>query len=268
MKKTGDFLTYDDLPLWSAPFGLTLLDTVKLKHPVNVLDIGSGGGFPMLELAERLGTGCMVYGVDPSPDAGKMIRIKSRLKEITNIKIIKCGAEELPFENGFFGLIISNNGLNNVKDPAKVLKECYRTADKDCQLVLTMNLPHTFVEFYDVFEDILSGTEMTDVIGKMHDHIYSKRKPVEWWKNLIPENGFRINSINLDGFKYRYSTAAAFLNHFLIRKYFLPSWKAIIPVGHREKIFSEIETRLNELSRQNGFLEMSVPFVCFDCSKG
>jgi arsenite methyltransferase len=267
VKKPDDFLTYDDLPLWSAPFGLTLLDAVKLTHPLNVLDIGSGGGFPMLELAERLGASCTVYGVDPSPDAGKMIRMKGRLKEIKNVKMIKCGAEKLPFENDFFGLIISNNGLNNVKDPVKVLKESYRTGKKDCQMVLTMNLPHTFIEFYDVFEDVLSGTVMIDEIGKMHDHIDSKRKPVEWWKNLISENGFMINSINLDGFKYRYSNGTAFLNHYLIRKYFMPSWKAIIPFNSQELIFSEIEIRLNELSRQNGVLEMSVPFVCFDCYK-
>ena len=42
---------YDDLPLWSAPFGLTLLDTVRMKKHINVLDLGSGSGFPMLELA-------------------------------------------------------------------------------------------------------------------------------------------------------------------------------------------------------------------------
>lgn len=267
MKTPDDFLTYDELPFWSAPFGLTLLDTVKIKHPVNVLDIGSGGGFPMLELAERLGKTCTVYGVDPLPDSVKMIRMKSRIKGILNVKVIKGNAEELAFKNDFFGLIVSNNGLNNVQDPGKVLKECLRTGKKDCQLVLTMNLPHTFIEFYDVFEEVLSGSGITDAIDDMKVHIDSKRKPVEWWKELIIENGFRINSINLDGFKYTYSDGTSFFNHFLIRKYFMPSWKEIIPADTQKKIFSEIEKRLNELSRQNGVLEMSVPFVCFDCYK-
>lgn len=44
---------YDELPFWSAPFGISLLETVRLRPGMNVLDIGSGSGFPMLELADR-----------------------------------------------------------------------------------------------------------------------------------------------------------------------------------------------------------------------
>ena len=267
MVKVENFLTYDDLPFWSAPFGLTLLDTVKLKRNINVLDIGSGGGFPMLELAERLGKSCTIYGIDPSPVSIEMITEKSRLREIPNLKVIQCGAEDLPFDNDFFGLIISNNGLNNVQDPSKVLKECFRTLHKNCQLVFTINLPHTFIEFYEEFENVLAGSGMAEEISKMYDHIDSKRKPVEWWKELITASGFSMNGINIDGFKFRYSDGTAFFNQYLIRKYFMGSWRSLIPPEQQEAIFSTLENRLNELSRQTGVLEMSVPFVCFDCYK-
>ncbi|HTX88990.1 MAG TPA: class I SAM-dependent methyltransferase, partial [Bacteroidales bacterium] len=84
MTKLNQFLLYDELPLWSAPFGLTLLETVRLRKNINILDIGSGGGFPMLELAERSGPSCRVYGVDPSEDAAFMIAEKIKLKGIPN----------------------------------------------------------------------------------------------------------------------------------------------------------------------------------------
>ncbi len=45
----------DELPLWSAPFGLKLLDKVMFHPNMNVLDLGCGLGFPLLELANRLG---------------------------------------------------------------------------------------------------------------------------------------------------------------------------------------------------------------------
>jgi hypothetical protein len=45
----------DELPLWSAPFGLKLLDIINLKHSMKVLDIGCGLGFPLIEIAQRLG---------------------------------------------------------------------------------------------------------------------------------------------------------------------------------------------------------------------
>jgi len=57
----------DELPLWSAPFGLRLLDTIKLKPRINALDIGCGLGFPLIEVAQRLGTSSKVFGIDPFP---------------------------------------------------------------------------------------------------------------------------------------------------------------------------------------------------------
>ena len=47
--------TYDELPLWSAMFGLLLLEHVPLENVHLALDVGCGTGFPLIELAERLG---------------------------------------------------------------------------------------------------------------------------------------------------------------------------------------------------------------------
>ena len=73
MSRLNQFLIYDELPLWSAPFGLPLLDTIRLRKGINILDIGSGAGFPLLEIAERSGKTAVVYGIDPSSDAINMI---------------------------------------------------------------------------------------------------------------------------------------------------------------------------------------------------
>lgn len=46
---------YDELPLWSAPFGLLLLERVPMRPGLTVLDVGAGTGFLTLELAQRCG---------------------------------------------------------------------------------------------------------------------------------------------------------------------------------------------------------------------
>ena len=56
---------YDELPLWSAPFGLLLLDRVPLRPGLTVLDVGAGTGFLTLELAQRCGLQTTVIAVDP-----------------------------------------------------------------------------------------------------------------------------------------------------------------------------------------------------------
>jgi ubiquinone/menaquinone biosynthesis C-methylase UbiE len=260
-------MKYDDLPLWSAPFGLTLLDTVRMRSRMNVLDIGSGSGFPMLELAERMGKACRVYGLDPSEDAIRMITAKKELRGIVLAKIVKGIAEEIPFPDEYFGLIVSNNGLNNVNDQPAALAECYRVADEDAQMVLTMNLPHTMIEFYNVFEETLVGMGLTDEVAKMHEHIFDKRKSVDYLKEMILDSGFSINTINVDGFKMKYNDGSAFLNHSFIRDNFMEPWKSCLPENHSEPVFRIIEQKLNTIALDKGELVMSIPFVCFDCNK-
>jgi hypothetical protein len=134
-------------------------------------------------------------------------------------------------------------------------------------MVLTMNLPHTMIEFYEVFEETLREKEMHGEITKMHEHIDQKRKPVEYLKELILASGFAIRSIQVDGFKMKYTDGSAFLNHYFIRKAFMESWKAILPTGQADSVFGILEQKLNQIAIEKGELIMSVPYVCFDCVK-
>ena len=82
----------DDLPLWSAPFGLKLLDTVVMKKNIRILDVGCGLGFPHIEIAERFGESCKVYGVDPWEKALERVRLKLKIYDIQNVEVeLFCG---------------------------------------------------------------------------------------------------------------------------------------------------------------------------------
>jgi len=264
MIRLNQFLIYDELPLWSAPFGLTLLETTRLKKGMNILDIGSGAGFPMLEIAERAGKTAVVYGIDPSPDSIRMITEKIKRKGISNAIITMGVAEELPFPDSFFGLIVANNGINNVQDERKVLSECLRVLTDKGQMVLTMNLPHTLVEFYEVFEQVLLEHGLEAELRKLEEHIFAKRKPVEYWKENIEKAGFTIRSINLDGFKMKFADGNSFLEHYFIRTAFRKPWEKI--TGDPE-IYETIAGKLNRIAALNEELTMSVPYACFDCYK-
>jgi len=260
-------MLYDELPFWSAPFGLLLLETVRYRKNIRVLDIGCGSGFPMLELAGRLGSGSEVYGLDPSDDAIEMLGSKIELRSAGNAFAIKGAGEFIPFGDAFFDLIISNNGLNNVDDMAVVLRECQRVCKPGAQAVLTMNLPYTMIEFYDALRSVLNGLGLNESIEAMEAHIFKKRKPVDFLQELIRENGFHIRSVQIDGFKYRFATAQAFYEHYLIKNFFLPPWKKFLPSELHGQIFAETAMILDRVASENGNLEISVPFVCFDIEK-
>lgn len=265
--KTASLVSYDELPLWSAPFGLMLLDTIRLKPGMTVLDIGSGHGFPMLEIAERIAPRGSVTGIDPAEEAITIVGQKIVRREISNARVFRGVAEEMPFGEGEFDLIVSNNGLNNVSDQEKSFSECFRVAKPGAQMVITLNLPHTMTEFYEILEDILAKRGMMVVLDRMNEHIASKRKPVEVLKQMILQSGFTIRSINPDGFAYRFTSAEALFSHFLIRNYFLPSWKGFLPEESGSQILDKVSRRINEYCDRHREFTLSIPFACFDCIK-
>lgn len=257
----------DDLPLWSAPFGLKLLDVVEYSKNLNVLDVGSGSGFPLLELSQRLGPSSKSWGIDPWEAGVERIKKKIKTWGFKNVTMLNGQAENLLFENSFFDLIVSNNGTNNVKDEKKVFAEIARVAKTNAQLVVTVNLPGSMIEFYNVFEMILKKYKKIKEIDKMKQHIFSKRKPLEYTKELISNSGFRIQNSYTDYFTFRYTDGTAMLYHFVIKLAFMDSWKNILDPKDLKKIFSDIEIKLNKISEKGNGLALTVPWVCLDCRK-
>jgi len=254
----------DELPLWSAPFGLWLLDVVTMKPGMQVLDIGCGSGFPLLELANRLGPSCRLFGIDPWEALLNRLQEKMKVNRLDNVTLIQDKAENMTFEDESFDLIVSNNGINNVESPKTVLASCYRMAKPGAQVVLTVNLPETMIEFYQVYELLLKEQEHHEAIEKLHHHIRHKRKPLKENLNMISNAGFRIDDVHQDQFTIRCLDGSAMFQHFLIQLAFIDSWTTILPSEFVDDIFAELEQRLNALAAKKGELRLSVPWVCIN----
>lgn len=259
--------TLDELSLWSAPFGLRLLDAVRYAAGIQALDVGSGLGFPLLELAMRLGNSSRVVGIDPWTGAVKRAGEKIASCRIENAYIVEGHAERLPFVENTFQLITSNNGLNNVHDLQASLAEISRVAKSGAQLVFTFNTDRTFIEFYHTFREILYELGLPEYNQALHEHIFKKRKPVTLVERAVSESGFQVESIQDDAFHYTFSDASAMLSHFFFRTAFIESWEGIVPPHRRDEVFRSIKKRLNEKATKLGELRMEVPFVTFNCTK-
>ncbi len=259
--------TYDELPLWSAPFGLTLLETVRMRQSINVLDIGCGTGFPLLELAQRLGNSSKIYGIDPWEKAIDRIRQKMKVYNIQNVSVTTGMAENMSFPQNFFDIIVSNNGVNNVSDANGVINKCFDMLKKGGQFVFTMNTPTTMHEFYEVYEETLNELSMHEEIDKMKEHILTKRKPTEYTIEQLRKAGFKVRNAIEKSFSIRCVNGTAFLNHYFIRLAFLDSWKTIVYQSDREEVFTLLEDKLNKLATRIGELQLTIPYVCFDAVK-
>lgn len=257
----------DDIPLWSAPFGLRLLDTIELKPNSKILDVGCGLGFPLVEIAQRLGNSCILFGVDPWGRALERVHLKLKTSQIKNAFPIKSVAEKLPFANNLFDLVVSNNGINNVDNLEQTLNECYRVSKSNAQFAVTLNLEETMIEFYNVFENVLKSNGLHDEIIKMKNHIYSKRKPLEEIKLLLTRAGFKVKTIYHDNFKMKFLNAKTMFNHSLIKYWFLDGWKSVVKPKDLEAIFEQIENTIDRIAITNGEFCLTIPFVTIDCRK-
>lgn len=257
----------DELPLWSAPFGLKLLDKIKYKKNITALDIGSGLGFPLLEVAMRLGNSCKVYGIDPWEAAIERIKTKIKIYGISNVEIITGVAEKIPLSDNSVDVIFSNNGLNNVNDLKAVLNECSRVSKIGSQLLFTFNTAKTMIEFYSVLEDVLLKKGMTKEIGLMKNHIYKKRRPMDEYVGLLTDMRYKVNDLAKYEFEYSFADGSAMFNHFLIKLAFIGSWKEIVPEERQKEVFAEVEKRLNEIAENEGVFKLSVPYILMDCEK-
>jgi arsenite methyltransferase len=255
----------DELPLWAAPFGLSLLDKVKIGKGLKVLDIGFGTGFPLIEIAQRLGETSMVYGIDPWKEANDRALLKITKHVINNIVIVNGYAEKLPFDNSFFDIIVSNNGINNVEDINKTFAECSRVSKKGAQFIFTMNLDKSMMEFYDVLKDELEKENNENAVEKIKKHIYEKRRPLNELKQLLNENDFKVNEVLQNRFYIRFADGSSMFKHSFIKDWFLDNWKKIVESEYQEMIFDRVEKRLNKYAEENGELRLTVPFAVIDC---
>ena len=255
----------DELPFWSAPFGIQLLDAVRYRRNIRVLDIGFGTGFPLLELAMRLGNSSRVVGLDPWKAGHKRTKDKIRFAGIKNVDLVVGDAERMPFKDESFDLIVSNNGLNNVSDLSKAIKECARVAKKGASFVFSYNTQQTFHEFYSLFRQSLRKWGLSNCLAKLEEHIYSKRRPLSEYKNELLAAGFKIQKIKKDVFVYRFTDGTAMLNHSFIKLAFLPAWQELVPKTKQKEVFEDVEQRMNSSAKKKNGFTMTVPFAIFDC---
>jgi arsenite methyltransferase len=110
---------YDELPLWSAPFGLLLLERVPMRPGLTVLDMGAGTGFLAVELAQRCGPQATSIAVDLW--AAGMRRLQRKLEHlgIENVRLIEHDAAELDLPETSIDVIVSNPGSNISRMPTQ-----------------------------------------------------------------------------------------------------------------------------------------------------
>ncbi len=111
------------------PFSLGVLSEGE-----RVVDLGSGAGIDSLIAARMVGPSGQVIGVDMTSEMLDKASGSAEQGGFDNVEFRMGYAEELPIEDGWADVIISNGVLNLMPDKGKALGEMWRVLKSDGRL--------------------------------------------------------------------------------------------------------------------------------------
>lgn len=107
-----------------------LLDAADLQPGQRVLDVACGPGIPSLMAAPLVATGGIVTGIDLAPGMVDIAKKKAKERGLNNVTFQEGDAEELPFPDDSFDVVLCNHGLVHTTDRLKALHEMRRVLKK------------------------------------------------------------------------------------------------------------------------------------------
>jgi ubiquinone/menaquinone biosynthesis C-methylase UbiE len=91
-----------------------------------VLDLGCGAGTDSLVAAQMVGAGGDVTGIDMTAPMLAKARAAATEMGMSNVEFVEGEAEQLPFSDASFDVVISNGVIDLVPDKDAVFAELYR----------------------------------------------------------------------------------------------------------------------------------------------
>jgi ubiquinone/menaquinone biosynthesis C-methylase UbiE len=101
--------------------------------PRRVLDVGCGTGYLLRQLATRAGGAVALAGIDPAP---AMIAAARAGIQDDRLRFTVGVAEQLPFPDARFDLVVSTTSFDHWGDQRAGLAECARVTAPEGQLIL------------------------------------------------------------------------------------------------------------------------------------
>ena len=98
----------------------------RLEPGLRVLDLGSGAGTDSLVAVQMVGPTGTVTGIDMTPEMLAKARAAATEMGSTNVTFIEAEAEQLPFADESFDVVISNGVIDLIPDKDAVFAELFR----------------------------------------------------------------------------------------------------------------------------------------------
>jgi len=109
-----------------APLTSGLVEEARIGVGQKVLDIGGGGGEPSLTISSIVGPTGSVMCTDPAAGMVEAAQAEAGRRGLTNIQFRQCSADDLPFDDSAFDVVVSRLSAMFFGDPSTAVGEALR----------------------------------------------------------------------------------------------------------------------------------------------
>jgi ubiquinone/menaquinone biosynthesis C-methylase UbiE len=133
-----------------------------LKEGEKVIDLGSGGGIDVFLAATKVGKKGKVIGIDMTEEMIQRAKTLAKEHSYENVEFRLGEIENLPIEDSFVDVVISNCVINLSIDKEKVFQEIYRVLKPSgrimiSDIVIEGELPKEVKKSFDAWAGCIAG---------------------------------------------------------------------------------------------------------------
>lgn len=172
------------VPAIGEPLARHTLSVARLRPGEHVLDVGCGTGVVTRMAAEQVGPNGKVAGLDVNP--GMLAVARSVTAGDSSIEWHEASAEEMPFPDASFDVVLCQLSLQFVPDRARAVREMRRVLKDGGRLVIT--LPGPAGEMFEVMADAM-GRQVAPQAAGFVLAVFSLHEEPEL-KSLLADAGF------------------------------------------------------------------------------
>lgn len=236
-------------PDWGERFADLIDQHIKLPAKGRVLYVAAGTGTHTLSLQEKGGAEIDVIGVDESEEKLNIARAKATaMKSLQGAKFAASQLETLEFGDDEFAAVIGDASLVAPERVPEMLAEMIRVAAPGATVALNLTTAASFGEFFSIYWEALSNTDLLDSAAQVEDLIKEQR--------IISDAEELATNAGLDDVEswtqkeeFTFASGEEFLNSPLVADFLLERWLELLPAGDaaaRNRVKQEIVRLVDE----------------------
>ena len=215
-------------PLFGQRFAEMVLAAAEIKPRSAVLEVGCAAGAITAQIAHKLDAESRVVAVDASAALLELARARVRDQEHVGRRVFfrthPLGTK-LPFAEETFETVLAN--VSDAPLPTAMLSDYARVTKKGGQLVVASPLRGTWLEFLDIFREVLVQAGRNDALGALDAYV-SSLPEADSVAEMLEDLGLHAVEIEIEHWELVFRSAREFFYAPVIEHGPLTQWKEIV----------------------------------------